>query len=164
MTRKRLKRIVTMVLLVTTLLLPLEAFSRPGRGGGGGGGGGASFSRGGAGAGGSFRGGHSNRGNNRHDNRGDRRDDRHDNRNDRQDHRQDRRRGRHHERHEWHADRWKRRMGAHLTLAAFHALSCASRTVVVNGVSYYGCGGTWYNRRYVSGQVTYVVVQAPPGQ
>lgn len=134
------------------LVLPLEAL---GRGPGGHhGGGGPSFSRGGPASGGSFRGGHSNRTDRRQDRGGDRhdrRDDRHDDHHDRRD-----------ERHEWHEDRWKRRVGAHLTVAAFRALSCSMSTTVVNGVTYYGCGGTWYNRRYVSGQVTYVIVEAPP--
>jgi hypothetical protein len=30
-------------------------------------------------------------------------------------------------------------------------------------VSYYNCGGTWYNRGYQGGNVTYIVVNAPPG-
>jgi hypothetical protein len=51
----------------------------------------------------------------------------------------------------------------HLTMAAFHGLSCASTRTVVGGVTYYGCGGSWYNQRYVGGQVTYVVVNPPAG-
>jgi hypothetical protein len=49
-----------------------------------------------------------------------------------------------------------------LTRSAFHTLNCATTKTVVNGVTYYGCGGTWYNRRYSGGQVTYIVVNPPP--
>jgi len=34
---------------------------------------------------------------------------------------------------------------------------------VVNGVSYYNCGPTWYSRAYAGGNTTYVVVNAPSG-
>jgi len=33
--------------------------------------------------------------------------------------------------------------------------------VVVNGMSYYQCGSTWYQPRYAGSQVTYVVVNPP---
>lgn len=42
-------------------------------------------------------------------------------------------------------------------------LPCSPTVVSASGVSYYGCGGTWYNRSYVEGNVTYVVVNPPPG-
>lgn len=42
-------------------------------------------------------------------------------------------------------------------------LPCSPSMVTASGVSYYGCGGTWYNRTYVNGAVSYVVVPAPPG-
>ena len=28
---------------------------------------------------------------------------------------------------------------------------------------YYQCGNVWYERRYISGRTTYVVVETPPG-
>ncbi|MGF7209781.1 hypothetical protein GGE65_004384 [Skermanella aerolata] len=42
-------------------------------------------------------------------------------------------------------------------------LPCSPTVVATGGVSYYGCGGTWYNQAYVNGSVTYVTVGAPPG-
>jgi hypothetical protein len=98
--------------------------------------------------------------------RGDRWDDRSDRMDDRQDFRQDAYRDHsewHHDRHEFYEDRWKYAVGASLTAATFRSLTCASRTVVVNGVSYYNCGPTWYNRAYSGGSVTYVVVNTPAG-
>jgi hypothetical protein len=37
--------------------------------------------------------------------------------------------------------------------------SCSA--VVVNGLTYQQCGGTWYQPQYAGTQVTYVVVNAP---
>ena len=54
-------------------------------------------------------------------------------------------------------------IGTALTVNAINSLSCAMNTVYVGGVSYYGCGGSWYNRGYQSGNVVYVVVNPPPG-
>ncbi len=68
-----------------------------------------------------------------------------------------------HEHNEWHEDRWKFRVGTALTISAFRALSCATSTVVMDGVSYYRCGSTWYSRAYSGGNVTYVVVTPPAG-
>ena len=42
-------------------------------------------------------------------------------------------------------------------------LPCSPTVVATGGVSYYGCGGSWYNQAYVNGSVTYVTVSAPPG-
>ncbi|WP_041810916.1 hypothetical protein [Azospirillum baldaniorum] len=42
-------------------------------------------------------------------------------------------------------------------------LPCTPTVVPYGGVSYYGCSGTWYNRSYVNGSVTYVTVTPPPG-
>jgi hypothetical protein len=42
-------------------------------------------------------------------------------------------------------------------------LPCSPNVVATGGVSYYGCGGSWYNQAYVNGSVTYVTVSAPPG-
>ena len=67
-----------------------------------------------------------------------------------------------HEHNEWHEDRWKFAVGTALAISAFRALSCATSTVVMDGVTYYRCGSTWYNRAYSGGNVTYVVVIPPP--
>jgi hypothetical protein len=42
-------------------------------------------------------------------------------------------------------------------------LPCSPNVVATGGVSYYGCGGSWYNQAYANGSVTYVIVSAPPG-
>jgi len=42
-------------------------------------------------------------------------------------------------------------------------LPCTTTAVVVDGVSYYNCSSTWYQRGYSGSQVTYVVTKAPPG-
>ena len=42
-------------------------------------------------------------------------------------------------------------------------MSFSNSSVVVDGVTYYGCSGTWYTRRYVSGSASYVVVDPPAG-
>jgi hypothetical protein len=34
---------------------------------------------------------------------------------------------------------------------------------MVNGVRYYKCGSTWYNRVIDGTNVNYVIVSAPPG-
>lgn len=80
-----------------------------------------------------------------------RRDVRHEIRDEREDH------------HEWHEDRWKRRAGAALTISAFRALTCTTSTIVVGSVTYYSCGGTWYQRANQGGDVVYIVVTAPAG-
>ncbi len=38
--------------------------------------------------------------------------------------------------------------------------SCS--TMVVNGIAYQQCGGTWYQPQYAGSQVTYVVIPGPP--
>ncbi len=43
------------------------------------------------------------------------------------------------------------------------ALPCSPILVTMNGTSFYQCGTTWYNRTYVSGNLSYVVVDPPPG-
>jgi hypothetical protein len=53
--------------------------------------------------------------------------------------------------------------GADKPASAFNALTCTPTTVVVNGVTYYSCGGAWYTRGYQEGSVTYIVVNAPLG-
>lgn len=54
-------------------------------------------------------------------------------------------------------------IGTTITATSFASLPCTSTTVVVGGVSYYQCGGTWYQPAYAASGVTYVVVNAPPG-
>ena len=68
-----------------------------------------------------------------------------------------------HDYDEYYDDAWKFAVGASLTTAAFVALTCTSRTVIVNGITYYNCGPTWYNRVYAGGNVTMVVVTTPHG-
>jgi hypothetical protein len=67
------------------------------------------------------------------------------------------------ERRDFAEDVHRRRRARALTATAFRALSCARTTLVVNGVTYYRCGSTWYNRGYQGGSVTYVIVTAPAG-
>jgi hypothetical protein len=64
---------------------------------------------------------------------------------------------------EWYEDRQRWRVGAALSVATFRSLSCTPTTVVVGSTTYYQCGSSWYNRAYQGGQVTYIVVNAPPG-
>ena len=71
-------------------------------------------------------------------------------------------------RHDWHDDRRRRRairavVGMTLTLASWNALTCTRTRVIVNGVIYYSCGAAWYQGYYSGAQVTYVVVNTPPG-
>jgi len=66
-----------------------------------------------------------------------------------------------HNYNEWYDDRRRWAIGTAVTASAFRSLSCASSTVVVNGVTYYNCDNTWYNRAYRGGNVTYIVVNAP---
>jgi hypothetical protein len=52
-------------------------------------------------------------------------------------------------------------VGSAITAAAFYDLDCT--TLVVDGITYSNCGGTWYQPAYSGGDVTYVVVEPPPG-
>lgn len=52
-------------------------------------------------------------------------------------------------------------VGSTMTAAAFNAQKASCRTLVVNGVSYYQCGSTWYQPSYQGSRVTYVVVNPP---
>ncbi|MGI9327049.1 MAG: hypothetical protein ACR2PZ_17660 [Pseudomonadales bacterium] len=87
--------------------------------------------------------------------------------NNRRDNRRDNRREVHHdvrkERHEFREDRVRRHRARHLTYAAFRSLSCRSTVIIANGVSYYSCGGSYYERVYQGGTVVYVIVAPPPG-
>ncbi len=124
---------------------------------GGGGGGGKSFSRSGHAGSGSFRGSGSSRhgsGGHNRSNRQDRHSAGRDNRRDhRDDFRDDRRRYR------------ARRMviGTTLTIASYDALTCHRTIIIYGGVTYLRCGTVWYNQAYSGVNVTYVVVNAPPG-
>ena len=42
-------------------------------------------------------------------------------------------------------------------------LPCPTSAVIVNGVSYYNCSSTWYQRGHAGSQVTYMVGGPPPG-
>jgi len=106
----------------------------------------------------------------RQDKQGDRQDDRGDRQEDRQDHADDAREDRQdfydenrYGAGEFYDDRWKFAVGATVTAATFAALTCAAQSVYVDGVTYYNCGPTWYNRTYAGGGTSYVVVDAPPG-
>jgi hypothetical protein len=110
---------------------------------------------------GSVRGGHRDNRMDRRDNRRDRTDNRRDNRREVKDNRHENRKDVRDERREWHEDRWRRHRTRHITRAAFRSLSCRTTVVVANGISYYSCGGTYYERVYQGGTVVYVVVSAP---
>ena len=42
-------------------------------------------------------------------------------------------------------------------------LPCAPVTVLHAGVTYFNCATTWYQQAHAGGEVTYIVVEAPPG-
>lgn len=54
-------------------------------------------------------------------------------------------------------------VGTSITVVTFNSLSCTTTSTRVGGVTYYDCGGTWYNRTYSGGTVNYIVVDAPAG-
>ena len=58
-------------------------------------------------------------------------------------------------------------LGSALTSASFNSMQsstgCALSEVVVNGLHYYKCGSTWYNRVIDGTNVNYVIVAAPAG-
>ena len=139
----RLEWAAGLCIFVTLIFLAIDTDAR-GRGGGGGGG----YSRSSAASHGSMRG--RSPGSSR--SRG----------------RRDTRRDIHEERHDWHDDRRRRRairavVGMTLTLASWNALTCTRTRVIVNGVIYYSCGAAWYQGYYSGANVTYVVVNTPPG-
>jgi len=45
----------------------------------------------------------------------------------------------------------------------YTSLPCAGEAVVVDGVTYWQCGSTWYTRTFSGGDVTYVATRAPAG-
>lgn len=165
--RTRLGRSVWLSLILFCValsigLLAAEVGAR-GRGGGGRGGGRSrpNVSRGGPASHGSMRPSRSPGGSVRRPDQagraGNRRDARREVRSDRAEFRSDRRS----ERREWYEDRWRRRVGASLTLATFRSLSCHTTVVVVGNVAYHRCGTDYYRRYVYGGGVTYVVVVAP---
>lgn len=131
----------------------------------------AEGARGGArGGGGAMRSGPASRGSvghsrssTRRDNRRDVRDDRRDNRREVRDNRREVRQDVRKERHEFREDRVRRHRARHLTYASFRALSCNRTVIHAGGVTYYSCGGTYYERVYQGSEVVYVVVSAPAG-
>jgi hypothetical protein len=52
-------------------------------------------------------------------------------------------------------------LGTVITAAQFNASAAAKTPVVVNNVTYYQVGSTWYQPQYQGGQPTYVVVNPP---
>ena len=58
-------------------------------------------------------------------------------------------------------------VGTALTATAFSSMqtntACTLSEVSVNGVRYFKCGSTWYNRVIDGTNVNYVIVSAPPG-
>lgn len=42
-------------------------------------------------------------------------------------------------------------------------LPCSVAPLLVSSINYYRCGSTWYQRGYSGDNVTYVIVNAPPG-
>ncbi|MRR58836.1 MAG: hypothetical protein EG824_11585 [Deltaproteobacteria bacterium] len=52
-------------------------------------------------------------------------------------------------------------IGSAMTAASYNAMSAPKTVVVVNGVTYYQVGTTYYQQVYQGGAVTYVVVSPP---
>jgi hypothetical protein len=52
-------------------------------------------------------------------------------------------------------------VGTAITASAFQSMSCPMTPVVVNGLTYYQCGSTWYQPAYKGSEVTYIVVNPP---
>jgi gas vesicle protein len=61
-----------------------------------------------------------------------------------------------------HWDHWRQHedLGTVYTEWDFSDEDCEA-SIVVDGVTYYGCDGVWYRRAYSGGTVTYVVVEGP---
>ena len=149
------KRVSILVLSVTlgglvSALLTDVADARPGMRGGGG------AKRSGPASSGSVRGSHRN-------NRSDRMDNRRDNRREVGDNRREARHDVRDERKEFRQGRVRRHRARHITRAAFRSLNCRSTVIIADGISYYSCGGSYYERVYQGDTVVYVIVTAPPG-
>jgi hypothetical protein len=54
-------------------------------------------------------------------------------------------------------------VGTIVNAASYSAMSCTPTNVVVNGITYSQCGSTWYQPTYSGSDVSYVVVNPPPG-
>jgi hypothetical protein len=54
-------------------------------------------------------------------------------------------------------------IGTTFSIASYNALTCHRTTIIHAGVTFYGCGNVWYNQVYYGSNVTYIVVNAPPG-
>jgi hypothetical protein len=52
-------------------------------------------------------------------------------------------------------------VGTIISATTYSSLSCTN--VIVNGITYSQCGTTWYQPTYSGSDVTYIVVNAPPG-
>jgi len=181
----------SVALFVGVQSMDVDARGRGGGGARGMGGGGGGFARSGPARGGSFaahsapraaprgyggQAGRPDRVGSRQDALGDRRDDRRDYRDDVRGDRQDYRDHVRDDRRDYYDDRYDRWddwgrgaavvagaaiVGSAISAAAYDDLDCT--TVVVDGVSSSRCGGTWYRPAYSGGDVTYVVVDPPPG-
>ena len=55
------------------------------------------------------------------------------------------------------------RVGTRLTVGSYNALTCRRTIIIHSGITYYGCGTVWYHQVYYGGEVTFIVVEAPPG-
>lgn len=120
----------------------------------------AGISRSGPAASGSVRG---NRSDTRRDVRQERRDTRRDIHDDRRDFRRERYDDRRDFREDVYRDRRRVRTARAISATAFRNLSCRAEIIVVGNVTYYRCGGGWYQKAYHGGSVTYVIVNAPQG-
>lgn len=54
-------------------------------------------------------------------------------------------------------------LGTVVSAGSYATLPCTSTTAVVGGNTYYYCGTTWYQPTYSGRDVTYIVVNPPPG-
>ena len=52
-------------------------------------------------------------------------------------------------------------IGSTMTAAAFNQQKASCTTLIVNGMTYYQCGSTWYQPSSQGGNVTYIVVSPP---
>ena len=184
--------VIFAIALVLTVFFVAELVEARGRGGGGrGGGGGRSFSHSGVAGGGGFSHNRQHVSNPRtrpvsrdHQRGQDRdRDDIQEARDDRQEARKDRQEDRQDFIEDEHDDYWDDHRYGHgygygygsstvivVGGAAAAAgttyrttLPCRTSAVVVNGVSYYNCSSTWYQRGYAGDQVSYIAVDSPAG-
>ena len=98
------------------------------------------------------------------DDRNDRRDDRRERRDPPPDRVQERREHRRDDYDDRRDDRRDFARGARYSTVWWTSNSCSQTVVVVtDGYSYYQCNGTWFGRTFYGGEVTYTVIEAPPG-